>query len=214
MLRRHDLAVVSTEAWRAALAARPELADLPLVAGWAARGWPLVVRRSAAREGAGVPLGLPLPPSHQKLRLPFVLPHDAIVSVVPPPMLARARDVAPPAWRPTLDRLVALAASLGGEARIYGSLAWQLVTGLDYLTSRSDLDLLLALPAAGEVARLTAALAAIEREAPMRIDGELVRADGAGVSWRELHACSGELLVKTITDTVVLPAGAFLEGAA
>jgi len=214
MRRRHDLVVVSTAAWRAALAARPGLADVPLVAAWAERGWPLVVRRSGASDAAGVPLGLPLPPSHQKLRLPFVIPHDGVVSVAPPPAIASALEIAPPAWRPTMQRLIALAAAFGGEARLYGSLAWQRVTGLDYLTSGSDLDALLPLPPADEVARLTAALAAIERDAPMRIDGELVRADGAGVSWRELHADTGELLVKTVADAVVLPTGAFLEGAA
>jgi len=37
----------------------------------------------------------------------------------------------------------------------------------------------------------------------MRLDGELVRDDGAGVNWRELHSGARELLVKT-TDGVAL----------
>ena len=69
-----------------------------------------------------------------------------------------------------------------------------------YLTVRSDLDMLLPMPPPADVARLVAELAAIERTAPMRLDGELVRRGGAAVNWRELHEGAGELLVKTTDD--------------
>ena len=209
-LRRHDLVFVSPAAWRSLLDARRDLAGEPVVAGWIDRGWPLIARRVAPGEADGVPLGLPLPPSLGKRRIALLLPADAMVSTAPPPLLGDAIAVAPPAWRPTIERLVDLAASHGGQARVFGSLAWRLLTGLDYLTTRSDLDILLPLPRAGDVARLTAELAALERTAPMRLDGELVREDGAGVNWREFHEGAHEVLVKTARNAVLLRANQFL----
>jgi phosphoribosyl-dephospho-CoA transferase len=203
-LRRHDLAFVSPLAWRAVLENRRDLAQEPLVADWVDRGWPLIVRRRAPGDAIGVPLGLPLPPSHGKRRLACVLPLDGILSTAPALAVDAAIDVAPPAWRSTMLRLIDLAGEFGGQARLYGSLAWRALTGLDYVTPRSDLDVLLPLPRANDVARLTGALAALECVAAMRLDGELVRGDGAGVNWRELHDGGPDVLVKTIDATALL----------
>jgi phosphoribosyl-dephospho-CoA transferase len=209
-LRRHDLIFVSPAAWRALLESHPGLAQEPLVAGWADRGWPLIVRRIVPGEAKGLPLGLPLPPSDGKRRLAFVVQSGDVIATAPPPLLRDAVDAAPPAWRPTMERLVDLAAAYDGEARVFGSLAWRLLTGLDYLTAHSDLDMLLPLPPAGDVTRLTGELAALESAAPMHLDGELVRSDGAAVNWRELHEGAQEVLVKTIRDATLAGTGQFL----
>ncbi len=209
-LRRHDLVFVAPAAWRSLLEASPDLAEEQLIIGWADRGWPLIVRRTVPGEAEGVPLGLPLPPAHGKRRLAFTMQPHHVIATSPPPLLSQAIGVAPAHWRPTLDGLVALAIARGGEARIYGSLAWHLLTGLDYLTPKSDIDLLLPLPPAADVARMTAELRALEIAAPMNLDGELVRDDGAAVNWRELHEGAREVLVKTMRDAVLLPASQFL----
>ena len=102
-----------------------------------------------------------------------------------------------------------LASRHGVEARVFGSLAWQKLTGLDYLTACSDLDLLLPLPRS-DLTRLTAELAAIEAAAPMRLDGELVRADGAAVNWREIHAGVPDVLVKSASGSPCSAQNSFL----
>ena len=38
----------------------------------------------------------------------------------------------------------------------------------------------------------------------MRLDGELVRDDGAAVNWREFHAGAREILVKTVGGVALL----------
>jgi phosphoribosyl-dephospho-CoA transferase len=210
---RHDLVFVAPFAWRSMLRTRPELAGDPLVAGWVDQVWPLVARRFTPDETDGVALGLPLPPSAGKRRVAVLMQHGDIVSTTPPPCLSAAAGAAPETWKRTLEMVVSLAAQHRVEARVFGSLSWQLLTGLDYLTASSDLDLLLPLPRRGEVTRLTAALAAIERDAPIRLDGELVRADGAAVNWRELHTGARDVLVKTIHGVAVFRAADFLAGA-
>lgn len=163
-------------------------------------------------EADGLPLGLPLPPVAGKKRIAVVMGHDAILATMPPPLLTAAVGVAPESWRPTTDSVAASALRCGVEARVFGSLAWRLLTGLDYLTDGSDLDLLLPFSRETDIARLMASLAAIEAGAPMRLDGELVREDGAAVNWREIHAGARELLVKSPSGVALLGADDFLDG--
>ncbi len=210
MPRRHELIFVSPAAWRTLLQTRDDLARDLLVAGWVDRGWPLVARRRLPEEEPGVALGLPLPPFAGKRRLSILLRPDDIVSTSPPPRLRDAIGVAPSRWRPAMEEIVSLAWRHGVEARIFGSLAWQTLTGLQYLTGSSDLDLLLSIPRGSDLAALTAELAAIEATAAMRFDGELVSDNGAGVNWRELHAGSPELLIKTMAGVALLDRGVFV----
>ena len=60
--------------------------------------------------------------------------------------------------------------------------------------------------------RLTADLAAIEAEAPMRLDGELMRENGAAVNWREFHAGTSEVLIKNLDGVGLLDRNLFISG--
>lgn len=211
---RHSLVRVHARAWQAWLAAQSALQGEPVLRDWAARGWPLIARRALPGEAAGVPLGLPLPPALGKRRIAVTLPADAIESVFSLPSLRDAMAGAPLSWQATLHHLVGVAEDFQVEVRVFGSLAWQALTGLAYLGANSDLDLLWTLPARARLADLLATLAMIEAHAPMRLDGEFVRADGAGVNWRELHAGAGEALVKTCGAARLEPVATFLGEAA
>ena len=211
---RHSLVRVCARAWQAWLAAQPALQGEPVLRDWAARGWPLIARRALPGEAAGVPLGLPLPPVLGKRRIAVTMPVDAIESVFSLPSLRDAMASAPLSWQATLHCLVNVAQDFQVEARAFGSLAWQALTGLAYLGAHSDLDLLWTLPSRTRLTDLLATLAVIEARAPMRLDGEFVRADGAGVNWRELYSGAGEALVKTCGAARLEPVAAFLGEAA
>lgn len=193
-LRRHDLVRADARAFADLLRTRSDLDGAPDVSDWAARGWPLIVRRYGPGEGrAQVPLGLPLPPSAGKRRIGLALPPAALIPL-PAPTLAQVRATAPGTWQPTLDALLVLGAAHGLAPRPFGALLWQALTGLAYLTAASDLDLLW--PVAEVPPGFLAGLARIADEAPMRIDGEVVLADGAGIQWRELHEARDTVLAK------------------
>jgi len=185
----------------------PELAGDPIVAGWIHAGRPLIVRRPACSDVVGmIPLGLPLPPSHGKRRIAVSLAAADIVASAPPPLLADAAAAAPAHWRETIDQLLQLLP----ETRTFGSLAWQHLTGLPYLTERSDLDLLWPLSSA----TLPSDIAGIAKQAPMRLDGEITGPAG-GVQWRELTgADEDEVIVKSTTGVTNTTRAAFLSGAA
>jgi phosphoribosyl-dephospho-CoA transferase len=211
-VRRHDLAFVTASGWRAALAKRGQLAADPLITRWVDNGWPLIGRRAMPGETHGVALGLPLPPSAGKRRLAFLVEPGEIVSIARPPSLNAARQAAPRAWSPTLDRLETLALQYALEARVFGSLAWAALTGLDYLTDRSDLDLLLHVDRDTDLVELVTHVAGIEDAAPMRLDGELVRDDDDAVNWREIYTGAREIVVKRTGGIGVLEASRFISG--
>ncbi|WP_321790191.1 malonate decarboxylase holo-[acyl-carrier-protein] synthase [Burkholderia pyrrocinia] len=210
-LRRHTLVTLTAAGWGAAFARDPALAADPLVRAWAERGWPLIVRRASPDEAdAGrVPLGLPLPPAAGKRRIALNVAADALATVDPLPALADVLAAAPDAWHAPLRELDALGARCGVQGRVFGSLAWQALTGERYLGPSSDLDIVFPLPGAASLASLLDGLAAIDARAPMRIDGELLRDDGAGVNWRELQARLPEVAAKTAIAVELMPAGAF-----
>lgn len=209
---RHDLVFIHPRAWRTELAERADLVRSPVVWSWADRRWPLICRRATQIDTGSIAVGLPLPPSAGKRRLAFRFRHQDIVATSGPPLLEVATRFAPHAWRSTLETLDELAASHFAVARVFGSLAWQSLTSLPYLTEHSDLDLLLYIDRRTDVRRLTRDLAGLESRAPFRIDGELMRADGAAASWHELHAGGREILVKTPHSIMLVPTERFVNG--
>jgi phosphoribosyl-dephospho-CoA transferase len=185
--RRHDLLRVAPDVWASVLADCRLLADLSLVGSWADRGWPVIVRRRAETDDPGlVPVGLPLPPAAGKCRIALLLPADGVLQRSRPPLLRTAARVADPGWRSTIASLLGLGASIGVEPSAFGSLLWQHQTGLAYLSPRSDLDVLWPVPPGFDVLSLVFGIAEVQRDAPLRIDGEVVFSDGSAVNWREL----------------------------
>ncbi|KRQ11309.1 malonate decarboxylase holo-[acyl-carrier-protein] synthase [Bradyrhizobium manausense] len=210
-LARHSMVKASTTGWAGVMDRYPELASEPIVASWIHAGRPLIVRRPACSDTAGrVPLGLPLPPSHGKRRIALSLAAADIVASAPPPLLADAAAAAPAHWSATIDLLLALLP----ETRTFGSLAWEHLTGLPYLSESSDLDLLWPLSAVTQAKILPSDIAAIARQAPMRLDGEIT-APAGGVQWRELTGDDAdEVLVKGPAGVTSTTRAAFLGGAA
>jgi len=195
------------------LDARGDLATDALVARWSKMRWPTIRCRALPGEANGIAVGLPLPPSAGKRRISLLVDSDHVTSVARPPLLRQARAYAPRNWWPTLDRLDALARRHAVDARVFGSLAWQSLTGLDYVTTGSDLDVLFEFRNETDVDCFVVDVAAIEADAPMRLDGELIDAGGAAVNWREFHGGASELMVKSIERVVLLGRHQFISGA-
>lgn len=208
--KRHDLLHVSPDVWASALARCPSLVDVPLLADWADRGWPAIIRRHAEGDDRDpVPVGVPLPPIAGKHRVALVIPPDGVLERSSPPLLRVAASVADPSWRSTIDSLVALGAQTGVEPCAFGSLLWEHLTGLAYLTPQSDLDVLWPVPADVDVLSLVVSIADVQRDAPLRIDGEVIFPDGSAVNWLELwnaqRAADGTtVLAKTMTGVRLL----------
>jgi phosphoribosyl-dephospho-CoA transferase len=200
--RRHELLYVEASAWSTALASCP-LRDHPLVAGWSEKQWPVITRRRGEGDDpALVAVGVPLPPSEGKLRIPLTIPYEAVLRRTNPSPLRETITAAPAPWRATMEAACQLGAKHGVEPAAFGSMLWEHLTGLPYISATSDLDVLWTVDVGTVLPQLLRGVVLLETGAPMRIDGEISFRNGDAVNWRELHAALvhddvAEVVVKT-----------------
>lgn len=194
---RHMLAYVAPHIWEGVMAGESD----PVLLRWADKGWPAIVRRpDCSDHGHAIPLGLPLPPSMGKRRVALRCDADAILRISAPPLLRDAASAAPAAWQIAIAALLIL----NPQARCFGSLAWAYLTGLPYLTTTSDLDLILAVDDPATAGHIARELASIAGSAPMAIDAELTAPSGAAVQWREWHSGARTLIVKSMDGATLV----------
>ena len=144
-----------------------------------------------------VALAVVLAEGGARRRVAFSAPASALLAREPNPTLRQAVTVAPDAWQARLARVDEALREVGLVAQVYGSLAWQWISGRDHLHADSDVDLLLRPADEAGLAAALRVLAACEGEAP-RLDGEVVFPGGAGVAWRELAARRDRVLAKSL----------------
>ncbi len=157
------------------------------VTAWLAADRPLV----AARQPCGEPhterisVGLALPPALGKLRVALVAASNDIARYAPPLRLDYALAHAPAGWQSALAELDAAAMDAGIELRVFGSLAWQALSGLQYVTPQSDIDLLWHPQSHLQLQHGMDMLSRWEQSSGLRADGEVLFGGSNAVSWRE-----------------------------
>lgn len=191
--------------------ADPQLAAR--VMAWVALGRPLVAARQPA-DGGGLLLGLTLPAAEGRRRLGCRVAAADVLRVEAPlaipaclPRLDEARAV-------PLARLAAVLQAAGVRAGVYGSLAWECLSGEAYRHEQSDIDLICDLASPEALPHCLAALSEAEAALPCGLDGEIRFADGAAVAWKELRAAlagdTAQVLVKSEADVQLLGIDALL----
>jgi phosphoribosyl-dephospho-CoA transferase len=181
--------------------------DRTLIAAWIDARRPFVVRCQGmdckARNVLAV--GLPLPPSQGKRRVALEVPSSSIERSSAPLALRDTVDSAPPGWRGPLSQLHRLGVAAGVEFRVFGSLAWQALTGLAYVTEHSDLDLCWRPRSASHLDTLSGLLVSWQQATGIAVDGEIVFDDDHMVSWREwqLRRTQAGVLVKRLHGPVL-----------
>ena len=89
--------------------------------------------------------------------------------------------------------------------RVFGSLAWQYLTGEPYVSDRSDVDLLWRPSDIGELRQGMEMLLDWEGRFGLRVDGEIELPDGTAVAWRELAMGPRTVLVKATAGVALRP---------
>lgn len=205
---RHDLVYLQPEAaWQSPCAAP----DSPLAQAaqrWLAAGRPLVAARQPADDEMLL-LGLTLPTEQGRQRLAIRVAAAAVARCRPPLKLEQCLHRLPAAHAQELRTLAERARAGAIALGVYGSLAWEAISGESYRHQASDIDLICDVASEGQ---LTAALGELERAAarlPCRLDGEIRFPDGNAVAWREIlaHRQTPEtpVLAKGQRDVALLP---------
>jgi phosphoribosyl-dephospho-CoA transferase len=193
---RHEL-VWLAPGWRRALAAPLLVEGRGALEAWIAWGRPLVACRRPSTSPDAVALGLTLPPGETPRRAALLVRRSAVERVEPPLALEQVVPGAPAAWRAPLAALARAARAAGLTLRVYGSLAWQHLSGAAYVTGGSDADLLVPVRDAAELRRAVELLEPRAAGAEPRLDGELLLPGGRAVAWRELLSRPRTILVKS-----------------
>jgi phosphoribosyl-dephospho-CoA transferase len=219
---RHTLVWIRPEC-RAAVAAQvTDDAMHAQVAAWLAADRPLVVARQPCGEVLSdtiavgtIAMGLSLPPAQGKCRIALSVAAHDIARYTSPLRLADATAHAPAEWQPALAELNAAAIRIDLELRVFGSLAWQALSGLQYLTPQSDIDLLWHPLSNTQLQQGIAMLAHWEQSSGLRADGEMLFSGNSAVSWREWATLkSGDdqrVLVKRTSSAELVDARELLE---
>lgn len=192
-MHRHDLVWLDPQAALTALSA----GDEPRLRSWLQARLPLVVaRRDPPADADQLRLGVPLPLAEGRARLALRVAADQVQRLQPPPLLEEVLHSAPAAWQAALQALQASCRTLPASPRVFGSFAWQALTGLPYLHAGSDLDLLWEVDGPGQAKAICRVLQRWEHQHGMRADGELRFGGNAAVNWREYAGAAPQVLVK------------------
>lgn len=194
---RHDW-VYLTKDWRRHLAAPLTVEGEDALAGWMVKRRPLVVARKREDDAASLlRLGLALP---GRRRFCVAVAAEAMERRRGPPDLLEVIHERAAFWPQAMSDLRATATRVAAKIHVFGSFAWRFFaadSSYDYLTTASDLDLLLRPADAAQLNAAIAWLTRFERSWPApRIDGEIALPDGDFVSWREYSARPRKILAK------------------
>lgn len=202
MPSRHHRVWLTAE-WADHLCGPVDAVTMRAVDAWHGAGRPLVMARRQPGDPPGcLRLGLALP---GRRRHSVAVRQAAMQRHLPPLTPAEAAQAAPSHWHAALDWLGGLGLPVG----VYGSLAWQAVSGERYLSATSDLDVVFIPADRDQVEHLVRTLPLWDG-AP-RMDGEIMLPDGGAVAWREVLALPPRLMVKYPDRVMLQPSGAVLD---
>jgi len=184
-MRRHDL--VYLHAGAAFMTPCAEEGGLLWQAArdWIDQGRPLVAARQSG-DGAYVLLGLSLPLKYDRKRLSIYVEPSAIAEVRPPLGIAQCLTGQPASVADVLLALDEQISRSGARLGVFGSLAWEALSGEAYRHADSDFDVICDVSDTAQQEAALAALAQARMRLACRLDGELRYPDGNAVAWLEL----------------------------
>jgi phosphoribosyl-dephospho-CoA transferase len=215
-MRRHDLVYLRPEATFTTPCAESGNPFWLAARQWIARGRPLVAARQPA-SGGPILLGLALPLHQARKRLSILVEADQIAEVRPALSIERCL---PRLAAPTAERLLALATEIqssGATLGVYGSLAWETLSGESYRHAASDIDLICDVATPEQYERALATFAHSAAQLACRLDGELRFPNGDAVAWAELAGRPTRdkaVLVKGEREVALKPLDTLLAGLA
>lgn len=214
-MRRHDLVYLHREAAFATPCAETGDAHWQAARDWIAAVRPLVAARQP--EGSGpVLLGLTLPLALGRKRLSILVEPTCISAVRRPVSARQCISCLPPMQAASLSALDSAIEASGARLGVYGSLAWEALTGEAYRRAESDIDLICDVADRTQYEKALTALARAAVTFPCRLDGELRFPDGSAVAWQEILAIENALdksvLVKGDQKLALQPLADLLAG--
>ena len=213
-MHRHDLCYLRRGCDFRFLCAEPGHGLSAIVAAWIADERPLVVSRQGARAEQ-VQLALTLPARLGRQRLACLVNREDVLLTRPPLAVGDCLPRLEMHARTVLADLDATLLASGVQLGVFGSLAWEVLSGESYRHAESDIDLICDLRSHRQLDDSLHALRVASARMTCRLDGELRFPGGDAVAWRELAACrhrpTAQVLVKGLYEVELKPVAALLD---
>lgn len=185
-MRRHDLAYLHPSAAYQLLNAKQSATAHDALRRWVHAGRPLVVACQSITCSQQVLLGLARPPGEEPRRLSISVGPEAIRAIAPPLTLAHCLNSSTVATSASLRQLLLQCERQDIAVSVYGSLAWEILSGTLYRHSHSDIDLVIDITCVSQLAPCIEALQQAQAILPYALDGEIRFGNNAAVNWKEL----------------------------
>ena len=153
---------------------------------------------------AALGYSFPIRTGETRVRVATQAPVDEIVKIITPWEVPGLLGHLPQPYLGVLTGLVQCAKDEGIQFGMFGSAALQAVTGLPYLHSQSDLDVVIAAAPPEQVRMFYQHLTRISRQSDVRIDGELMLHETCYVKLSELMGGSKTVLAKGADQPALL----------
>lgn len=214
-MRRHDLLTLKPDAEMHSVSCCTSNKAEIYVKQWILEGRPFVCPRQNPRSH-DLQLGLAFVDGGVKHRAFIQASYQDILRGDSPYKLEDSLDVFSQSETEVLRTLVEELKAAGLSIYVFGSVAWEKMSGRPYRTSKSDLDLLCDVATLQDVWLVTKAFASADRELPFNIDGELRFVNDDCANWREVTAALDhhdeiEILVKGETGVYLSTLHSLLE---
>ena len=213
-MHRHDLSYLRSGCHCRFLAGEPGPDLSAAVTAWIADERPLVVSRQDARAEQ-VQLALTLPARLGRQRMTCLVNREDMLLTRPPLAVGDCLPRLGSRTRKVLADLDATVLASGARLGVFGSLAWEVLSGESYRHAESDIDLICDLRSHRQLDDSLHALRTASTRMTCRLDGELRFPGGDAVAWRELAACrqrpAARVLVKGLYEVGLKPVAALLD---
>lgn len=162
----------------------------------------IVCRPTTALEPGQIQLGIAFPFRHggTRVRSAIVVGSRSVARFTDPFAVVLGADALGAPLGPCLRALAAEADARGVRLGVIGSAALEIVTGLPYTGTESDLDLVLGAAPCARLHQFAVGAAEIGAAHGVRIDAEVDLGADGGVKLVEVLSSSRTLLAKTLAD--------------
>lgn len=212
-MHRHDLVTVERKCVFKLHAPHPDRTLANAVADWIEKGRPMVLPRQEPHPHC-IQLALRLPPGRGGHRLACTFPRACIRDMGAPLTLRDCLHRFSEPERHILNDLCEDALKSGLDLRVFGSIAWESISGEPYREASSDLDVLADVITSRQLNETLCALEKASSKLPFTLDGEIRFGREWAVSWRELSSLLGkpsaQVLVKGNQSVCLKPVASLL----
>jgi phosphoribosyl-dephospho-CoA transferase len=169
-----------------------------IIKNWIENSYPFIVTRQMDNSGESTNLGLLLPLADGKKRISLIVDSNAISKHTKPVKLSNILSNIDEKWRLPLQELIDSFFAFNVDLFVFGSSMWEYIIGKQYMTEKSDVDLLWKPTNYYQLDKGLKTLKEWMGKYSLKIDGEVEFLCESACSWKELMNDDNNIIIKRL----------------